>query len=196
MSSPAGRTTTELIQACTAGDQAAWRELIDRYGRLVTSIAAGYRFSQPDIDDVFQTVFVRCFESLASLSEPGKFSAWLITTTHRACWRLSKRSRRYRDFESALSEPIAPSADPLIEGELQYLMNEALRELNGRCEELLRAIYFEPAEPDYQELANRFRMSPNSVGPTRARCFEKLEGLLAKRGFFGRDAKPDQSRTD
>ena len=84
----------------------------------------------------------------------------------------------------------------MIEGELQFLMNEALQELNGRCEVLLRAIYFEPGEPDYRTLADRFGVSPNSIGPTRARCFEKLEGLLAKRGFFGPESNSDESSTD
>lgn len=174
-----------LTQACLAGDPAAWRELVRTHGRLVTSIAAAYKFHQPDVDDVFQTVFTRLFESLGSLDDATRLSAWLITTTHRECWRLGRQSKRYGDFEAAIRERSVEDNDALAEWEQQYLVNEALTTLGGRCETLLRALFLDPSEPDYEEIGRRTGISTNSVGPTRARCFEKLERILGQAGFFG-----------
>ena len=50
-----GRTqadVTELVAGAAEGDQAAWRELHRRYGRLVTSVARSFRLGEADVADV------------------------------------------------------------------------------------------------------------------------------------------------
>ena len=50
------RSDPALVRACLAGRPEAWRELIDRYGRLVHSIPRRYGWSEADADDVFPDV--------------------------------------------------------------------------------------------------------------------------------------------
>ena len=57
-------------------------------------------------------------------------------------------------------------------------MHESLNRLGGRCRQLLLALYFDPAEPSYAEVAARLNMPVGSIGPTRARCLAKLKTLL------------------
>ena len=58
-------------------------------------------------------------------------------------------------------------------------MAEALAQLGDRCQDLLRTLYFENPTPRYAEISRRLGMPVGSIGPTRARCLEKLERRLA-----------------
>ncbi|MBI5863956.1 MAG: sigma-70 family RNA polymerase sigma factor [Planctomycetes bacterium] len=79
-----------LVQACLDGSQQAWNELVDRYERLVYSVALKSRLSAADADDVFQTVFFSLHRNLPQLKDQARLSAWLITTTHRESWRVAR----------------------------------------------------------------------------------------------------------
>ena len=46
------------------------------------------------------------------------------------------------------------------------------------CRELLFALYFDPKQPSYAEVAARLGMAVGSVGPTRIRCLERLRRVL------------------
>ena len=180
--------TTKLITACLAGDSAAWNELVRRHGRLVASVAARYRLDAADRDDVFQTVFLRLYESLKSLQDPTRLGAWLITTTHRECWRVGRNSNKYMDFQRYFEERKQhDDHEPPSEWEQSFRVQEALKSLGGRCETLLRALYLDPTEPRYEDIARRLGIALNSMGPTRARCFAKFEKILRDGGFFGPD---------
>jgi DNA-directed RNA polymerase specialized sigma24 family protein len=41
-------------------------------------------------------------------------------------------------------------------------------------------LYFDPHEPSYEEVSQRLGMPVASIGPTRARCLEKLRKLIEK----------------
>ncbi len=73
------RDDSQLIQACLDGDNGAWKELVERYGRLVYSIPIRYGFSSADADEVFQNVFVIVFRQLRKLRQQAALAAWLIT---------------------------------------------------------------------------------------------------------------------
>ena len=45
-------TDPQLIRACLAGEEAAWRTLVVRYERLIYSIPLRYGLSVDDADDV------------------------------------------------------------------------------------------------------------------------------------------------
>ena len=74
-----------LVHACLAGDQRAWDELVERYGRLVYGIPRRMGFSAADADDVFQNVFAILLRYLSDLRDYTRLAAWLVTTTRREC---------------------------------------------------------------------------------------------------------------
>ena len=63
------RSDAALVRACLAGRPEAWRELIDRYGRLVHSIPRRYGWSEADADDVFQIVFAILYRKLDTIRD-------------------------------------------------------------------------------------------------------------------------------
>jgi DNA-directed RNA polymerase specialized sigma24 family protein len=55
---------------------------------------------------------------------------------------------------------------------------EGLDRLDARCRRMIRALYLEDPPASYAEIAGEFCMPLGSVGPTRARCLEKLRKTL------------------
>jgi len=184
----AQREDRDLIAACLAGDASAWESLVARYQRLVYSIPLKARLSNDDAADIFQSVWLKLYEKLDGLRDHEKLSSWLITTTTREVWRVSSRNRRDiapTNEESESQNPLdqiaatAPLADAEREMlEQQQLVREALDALPDRCRNLLTMLFYEKDELSYAEIARRMAMPVPSVGPTRARCLEKMKKLL------------------
>ena len=177
------RSDPELIAACMRNDRLAWDTLVDRYRRLVYSIPVRYHMTESDADDVFQGVFLILFQKLESLKDQTRLSGWLITTTHRECWRIGRDRKRALDLENDFADVSQPDDQRLEQWERQQLVRQALAELGGQCEELLAALFLTPAEVDYERIAARLGMKVGSIGPTRARCFKKLEPILTRMGL-------------
>ncbi len=171
-----------LVQACIDGDEGAWDEFIARYGRLVYSIPLRSGFSRDDADDIFQNVCAIVLRDLHTLRDQARLSSWLITTTHRECWRLRKRTTIHATLDETLVDASTPSPEDVLRWEREQV-RDAIWRLNDRCRALLTALFLDPDEPSYDEVAERLGVPLGSIGPTRARCFKKLEAVLLEMGF-------------
>lgn len=167
-----------LVEACLRGQQSAWDEIVDRYGRLVYSIPRRYGFCEADADDVFQDVFAILFRKLDSVRQRDRLSAWLIRTTHRECYRVGKQSGRYAQLDQTIEDVGSPPHERTEAWERQQVVRQALRELGGPCEALLTALFLAGQRPNYRQIAEQLGIKVGSIGPTRSRCFEKLEKIL------------------
>ena len=165
----------------------AWEALITRYRRLIFSIPVRFGFATADCSDVFQSVCLKMIEHLRELKDEAKVSAWLITMTTRQC--IYVRSQRFREAgssEDELEEPLDPSEN--IEGihvqvEQQQNVREAVEQLPERCRHLIDMLYFDTRSPSYEEVSASLAIPVASIGPTRARCLDKLRTILRRRGI-------------
>jgi RNA polymerase sigma factor (sigma-70 family) len=62
--------------------------------------------------------------------------------------------------------------------ERQHVVSQSIEELPERCRDLLKMLFYQPDEPSYSDIARRMEMPVSSIGPTRARCLEKLRKFL------------------
>lgn len=181
----------ELVRLCLKGRQDGWETLVKRYQRLIYSIPLKARLSHDDAADIFQSVCLKLYQKLDSLREHEKLSAWLITTTTRECWRVSNRNRREAPpavgddgdpDELAEIPSIAPLPDEQREElERQHTVRHALESISERCRELLTMLFYQKDDLSYADIARQMKMPIPSVGPTRARCLEKLKKLLDRK---------------
>jgi len=176
------RSDPDLINACIAGNKAAWKELIERYQRLIYSIPRRYGLSAEDSDDVFQNVITVAYRQLPGLRDGTCLSAWLITITHRECQRLCKRSKVHIELSESLLDPATLDTENVQRWEREHILHQALSRLDRRSQELLKALFFDAAHPSYREIAERLGMAEGSVAPTRSRCFKKLGAILVSMG--------------
>jgi RNA polymerase sigma factor (sigma-70 family) len=177
---------SELVSLCLKGDAQAWEALIMRYRRLIFSIPVRFSFTPADAADVFQAVCLKMIEHLHELKDETKVSSWLITTTTRQC--IYVRSQRFRESspEEELEEPVDPS-DNLenirVHTEAQQTVRESVDQLPERCRQLIELLYFDNRSPSYDEVSQILGMPVPSIGPTRARCLDKLRTVLRRRGI-------------
>ena len=174
-----------LVLACRDGDATAWEALVDRYQRLVYSIARHAGLDHEQSADVFQHVFARLVERLGQIEQPALIGAWLATTTRHEAWRFSRRERmaRVASLDSPdLAEPFAdksllPEA-LMLRLEEQHQVRTAIAALDERCRRLLILLFYRTDTAPYAEVAAMLGISEGGVGPTRARCLRKLRDLL------------------
>ena len=175
-----------LVARCLEGDRRAWNEIVTRHERLVYSVARSWRLSEEDLGDTFQEVFAALVRGLPRLRDGRTLVRWLSSTTDRVARAKALRGRREQalrqDDENALDR-VADAGEPvgadLEQLERQAAVRLALSQLPDRCQRLLLALYYEDPVPAYFELAQRLGVPVGSLGPTRARCMEKLREALA-----------------
>jgi RNA polymerase sigma factor (sigma-70 family) len=164
----------DLIQACLRQEQEGWRQLIARYQRLIYSVARSFCPHPEDSADIFQQVCVELHRNLNQLRDEQTLSAWLITVTRRRAYaflRAQKPQVPIEDFDAAVDLRVETL-------EKEFEIERALIQLPDRCQKLLRLLYFDIDEPSYVDIAQKMSMPAASIGPTRARCLEKLKRLI------------------
>jgi RNA polymerase sigma factor (sigma-70 family) len=165
---------TDLIDRCLKGDQAAWKDLIIRYQRLVYSIAHVFCSNPEDVSDVFQQVWLELYQQLKDLRNVEALPAWLITVTRRRSYAVLHA----RYGSEPLEEDIPDISEQLTRVEREHTLERALDQLTDRCRRLIDLLYFDASEPSYLQISQTMGMPEASIGPTRARCLDKLRKLL------------------
>jgi RNA polymerase sigma factor (sigma-70 family) len=172
-----------LVQAAADGDDRAWETLVEHFSGLIWSVAGAYGFARSEAADVTQVSWLRLVEHLGRLKDPSRLGAWLVTTTRRECLR-RLRAGHYevpasddQRFETLRSD--VPSPESLVlKTERAVLIWRAFRQLDSRCQELLRALLLAHPALSYEEVAEAFGMPIGSIGPTRGRCLDQLRRKL------------------
>jgi RNA polymerase sigma factor (sigma-70 family) len=193
MSLPQELTDAELVERCRAGNQAAWNTLVRRFQRLIYTVPRRAGLSEDQAADVFQIVFSRLFEHLDRLGDPSRVQAWLVTTAKRESLRVLELSRRVVDLtpagdeEDDGSDPLDrfASNSPLPEELLSELqqqdrLREAVSQLDDRSRQFIELLFLQEEPLPYSEIAARLGIAEGSIGPTRARCLDKLRTVLRK----------------
>jgi RNA polymerase sigma factor (sigma-70 family) len=184
------RSDPELIAAALDDhDRQAWEALVVRYQRLVYSIPLRLGLSEADAADIFQTVWMRLLENLATLRNRERLGAWLAVTTHRQSWAVLQQRRRSTlsaadlPLEDTLSD--APDLeDAWLQLEQQTLVRAVIDRLGPPCQRLLTLLYYKDPPSSYSDLSRLLSIPIGSVGPTRARCLEKVIKTLESMNFF------------
>lgn len=183
----------DLLAACLRGEAAGWEALLDRYAGLIYSIPLKYGFSETDAADVFQSVCVTLLERLETVRAPAGLAAWLITTTRRQCFAVGRRRRREQahlvaedepEEETSMLDSIELPEEEILALERQRVVRAAVDKLSANCRQLIEALFSDAAQqPTYQQLAAGLGRPMNSLGPTRARCLERLRRFLQAAGY-------------
>ena len=173
----------DLIRDCRKGRVEAWRLLLQKYERMVFSIPRRYGLSADDAADVTQVTFTILVESIDKLPEDSKLGGWLTTVARRHTWRLLERSRRqgigrYANLDESALSSADGDAEALERWELGEWLEQGLSRISEFCRNLLFALYLDPEQPSYAEVAAHLDMAVGSVGPTRMRCLQHLRRVM------------------
>ena len=188
----------QLFEACRRGDEAAWEQLVDRYQKLIYTIPRRAGLDADQAADVFQEVFTTLLKKLDHIEDPTRLHAWLVTTARRKTWRaISKQQPFVNDAEddenddtlASIPDNAALPDDVLLKLEEQHRVRVALNGPDERCQKLLKLLFYGGEPRPYAEIAVALGTSEGSIGPTRARCLQKMLRLLMSFSFL--TAKPE-----
>lgn len=161
-------------------------ELVHLMTPVLWHVVRAYGIDNALAQDVVQTTWLTLVRRHESISDARAVSGWLTTCARREAWRVGKQQRRSDPTEADDLErrlPLEDSAEErVVESDDASRLWAAVRELNERCQRLLRVVAFEE-RPDYARLALDLSMPIGSIGPTRQRCLGKLRDLLGGADF-------------
>jgi len=179
------QSSDDLVTACRVGDARAWEALVHRYERLVYAIAVREGLSPDDAADATQATFEALLDGLPRIASDASVGSWLACVARRHAWRGRDRTRRE---EAALKRGLHDRADHVglatlepndsIPQERFVELYESLHELGEPCRSILMALYFDASEPSYADIAAKTGRPVGSIGPTRARCLQRLRSML------------------
>lgn len=106
-----GNLELELVGRAAAGDEGAFRTLVDRHARMVFNLAYRITTDRPSAEDVVQETFLRAYRALHRFDGRAAFSTWI----HRIAMNASLdhvRQRKVRaevayEAEAAALAPVA-----------------------------------------------------------------------------------------
>jgi DNA-directed RNA polymerase specialized sigma24 family protein len=171
-----------LFAAFRAGDDAKMGELVALVTPILWHTVRSQNLARSSDEDVLQVSWLALVRNAHSISDPRAVLQWLIVTTRREAWRVSRVENRVQpqDFEAddvVAPAELAPEATVLRAAGGGKLW-EHIAQLSERCRQLLRVIAFAD-RPDYAAVATALGMPVGSIGPTRGRCLAKLRAQLS-----------------
>jgi RNA polymerase sigma-70 factor (ECF subfamily) len=159
-----------LVALAMGGDAGAHRALYDRHRPGAWRVARSFAdFDADDVEDVVQEAFVRAFRSLASLKDPARFGAWLLTITrNRALSRLARR-RAGADLADELGREtettVAPEeAFPDAEAEAELaVVRRIIAELPEGAEKETVHLFYVEGTLSAREIADRLGVGKSAI---------------------------------
>ncbi len=176
-----GAPLADTVSAAAGGDPAAWEELTDRFGDMISAIARSCRLRDADVAEVSQTTWLRLVENIDRIHHYDRLGAWLATTARRECYRLLRRATP-SGLEGEPVENVPDSAAPApeagpIANERTTALRLAIEELPPRCQRLL-GLMIGSEDRSYKQIAADLSIPIGSIGPTRSRCLAHLRRIL------------------
>jgi RNA polymerase sigma factor (sigma-70 family) len=179
-----------LLGRCRNGSAEAWQTLVDRFKSVVYSVPRRHGLGPDDSADVFQTTFQRLYSNLDRIDTPNALPRWLISTATHESLRLKRAQQREnaipdpgQTLDETVDQDERTAEQELIDAMEALQLRRAVEALPSRCRELIAMLYLDD-EASYLEVGERMAMPIGSIGPTRARCLEKLRRILVRDGFF------------
>jgi len=168
-----------LIRAVFAGDKATYEKLYDRYAPLVRAVCYDTTGNLADAQDLAQDVFMRAYEKLDHLREPGLFGRWLIGIARLRCREWRRQKLRSQNKNIGLNDAQAVAPEPPDDSRIE-LLQKMITTLPEKERLALHTFYLQGSSADN---ARRIMgLSRSGFYRVLERTRKRLERLLAQQG--------------
>jgi len=121
------------VSAALAGERGAFDKLVERYQRRAVAVALRLLGNRDDAFEAAQEGFLRAYQALGQLAEPGRFAPWLMRIM--ANTALNFRRRRSREVRISLDQSVAEEAGEGVSSPVERVAGReptAQQELAGK----------------------------------------------------------------
>ena len=177
-----------LMELVSAGDSAAFEQLVERHQRLVIGTVGRMLGNNSDAEDIAQQVFVRVWKSAKRYVPRAKFTTWLLKITRNLVFNELRRRSRHGQvpLKSETEEEERPIRDEhamgpdasLLEQELQKHIDAAIAALPET--QRLAVILRRYEELSYEEIAETLDQSVSAVKSLLFRARTELRTSLQR----------------
>ncbi|WP_031425969.1 RNA polymerase sigma factor [Flavimarina sp. Hel_I_48] len=181
----------QLIETIRDGKTNAYAVLIERYERLVFSLALRMMKNREDAEEVAQDVFVKAYQSLNSFKGEAKFSSWLYRITYNRSLDMLARKKRQPTFENTETivnlnlDAIENVLDAMERKTQQELIQQAINQLEADEAFVISIYYYQ--DQSVKEIAEITGLSESNVKIKLYRSRKKLFGLLERMPAFNKE---------
>jgi RNA polymerase sigma-70 factor (ECF subfamily) len=83
----------DLVARLQAGDERAFREIVDRYASKICRVSYGILRNRADADDIAQEVFAKVYFPIQGFGGRSSLYAWMYRITVNECYALLRKKR-------------------------------------------------------------------------------------------------------
>jgi len=185
-----------LVRRVQAGDELAFRELVERYQAKIFSIIYGILRNHNDAEDIAQQVFSKVYFSIRNFDFRSSLLTWIYKITVNECYDYLRKKRVRRlvyesDFsqeESQRMEASDPAVDPAVPADERLAQRDLAVKLLSKVSEEDRSLILlkEVEGHSVEELARMTGMNENTI---KVKLFRTRQKLLKAAQRLGRSHK-------
>jgi RNA polymerase sigma-70 factor (ECF subfamily) len=170
-----------LVKRCRSGDDAAFRELIERYKNLVYGVILRTVDDRSSADDLAQEVFLRVHKGLPAFRGESSLSTWLFRITRNVCAEV-RDQRQFLQSLDAVDDDRLPRIHlgmperAFADLELRDRLDKALAQLPPAVRFMVSAHYL--GGQKYEDLAQALDLPIGTLKAHLHRAKRRLRALL------------------
>jgi len=165
----------DCVERCLRGETAAFRPLVERYQRLLFTVALRMLGDREEAADAAQTAFVRAYQKLRTFDRGHKFFSWLYRILVNECLNVRRNLSRFEPIDATLVAPDDPEAN-VGQAELRAAVQAALLELPRAQREVVVLRHY--ADLSYHEMAEVLHVPEKTIKSRLFSARQRLGGLL------------------
>ena len=177
----------ELVRRCKSGDDRAWGELVEKYGKKIYGIAYHLTYDRSEAEELTQDCLLKVWENLDRY-EPSEASllAWIAALSRNLCIDHYRKRKREKGFRFISDDAVAvmlpgtddPQADAL-KRERARLLLDAIGDLP---DDLAQVVLLRDLDGlDYREIGDFLNLPDGTVKSRLNRARIELAKTVRKR---------------
>lgn len=134
-------TDDELVIMFNNGDESAFNELYEKYKN--TAVRTAYLITKDRAlsDDIAQEAFVKCYQNMNKIKNPGLFRSWFFKILVRTAWDMDKKSNSDVPVDEIFAKAEAELYKNAQQNDFQILY-EAVNALDKKQRTVVVLFYF------------------------------------------------------
>jgi len=139
------RDDSDLLRACSRGDEQALGSLYDRYGKLAYGVALRVLRDAALAEDAVHDAFLNVWRHAGTFDRSrGQASTWILTLVHRRAVDLVRRQQRFNALPAELKTAAPVTAASSMDDDVarRVAVQAALRTLSSEERDVLDLAYW------------------------------------------------------